>query len=284
MKKIFWMIQLAALSAGMQAFGIVGGPFDNGDGGILMDRGGYYEASFTYQNGNGYATWTSDNLVGTVSTGTTVTPNYSAGSLLTPGSGLALSEHNANRSVLYYKGVAYVGNAWGQVDIDGREIQGFCNAFSDLDSTTAGQASSSGALIGTTQVFSLSTAVVASGRGYVANMGWAGEIIDTAPQLEFVGEGELAIIAPNGSETMAGLAYTGYAGLIDAINQSVASGTDITVTNSLVGTLDIYGGASAAIQSALADLQPYLAGTGPSNGYEESEIQRVDVEGIRRYY
>lgn len=281
MKKIFWMIQLAALSAGMQAFGIVGGPFDNGDGGILMDRGGYYEASFTYQNGNGYATWTSDNLIGTVSTGTTVTPNYGAGSLLTSGSGLALSEHNASRSVLYYKGVIYVGNAWGQVDVDGREIQGFCNAYSDLQSTSFSAASSSGVLIGTSSVFALSSSVVSNGRSYVANIGWTGEIVDTAPQLEFIGEGELAVIAPNGAETLAGLAYGGYAGLIDAINQSVSQAGSTGLGN-INPTL--YTQAGAAIDAALNSLQPYLAGTGPSNGYSESEIQQVDVEGIRRYY
>jgi hypothetical protein len=40
MKKIFSLIQLAVLSAGSSAFALVGGPFDNGDYSILLERAG----------------------------------------------------------------------------------------------------------------------------------------------------------------------------------------------------------------------------------------------------
>lgn len=282
MKKIFWMIQVAALSASMQAFALVGGPFDNGDFSILLDRNGYYQASFTYQNGNGYAIWTSDNLIGASSTGNTTSINYSTGSLLTAGTGAALSEHNANRAVLYYKGVTYIGSAYGAVDFDGDTIQGNVNATSELSIATTATSTSQN-LIGQSSTTTANLdQVVTNGRSYVANIGWTGEITDSSPTLTFSGTGELAVIAPNGRETLAGLAYGGYAGLIDSINASVSnlfSGGDVTLAG-----VDIYGDAQDAIDSALAGLVPYLSGTGPSNSYAESELQSVHVEGYRRYF
>lgn len=282
MKKIFWMIQVAALSASMQAFALVGGPFDNGDYSILLDRNGYYQASFTYQNGNGYAIWTSDNLMGTSSTGNTTSINYGTGSLITAGTGAALSDHNANRSVLYYKGVTYVGSAYGAADFDGDTIQGNVNAYSEFTISTTATNTQQNLLTQSSVSTATLDQVVTNGRSYVANIGWTAEITDSTPILTFSGTGELSIIAPNGRETLAGLAYGGYSGLIDSINQSVSnlfSGGDVSLTN-----IDIYGSAQDAIDSALAGLEPYLTGTGPSNSYAESEVQPVDVEGYRRYF
>jgi hypothetical protein len=244
MKKIFLTIQFAALMAGLPAFALVGGPFDNGDYSILNERNGYYQSSFTFKNGNGYAIWTADNLQGTVVQGGSLTPNVSTGSLITPA---PQGSHNANRSVFYYKGVTYFGSAMGQVDMEARSISGYCNANSEYETANA-QAASGGqfALLATT-VTNTST-VVASGRSYIANANWTGKITSTTPQVRFTGDGELVIIAPSGTETIAGLAYNAFQGLLDSIVASVAASGQ-----SIFGvTPGLYADAQAAISGALS--------------------------------
>ena len=243
MKKIFLTIQFAALMAGLPAFALVGGPFDNGDYSILNERNGYYQSSFTFKNGNGYAIWTADNLQGTVTQGATLTPNISSGSLLTPA---PQGSHNANRSVFYYKGVTYFGSAMGQVDMEGRTIAGYCNANSEYETANAQASTGQFAILATT-VTNTST-VVASGRSYIANANWTGKITSTSPQVRFTGDGELVIIAPSGQETIAGLAYNAFQGLLDSIVASVAASG-----NSIFGvTPGLYADAQAAISGALS--------------------------------
>jgi hypothetical protein len=324
MKKIFSLIQLAVLSAGSSAFAIVGGPFDNGDYSVLMERSGFYQATFTFRNGNGYSIWTSDNQVGSLTQGQTVTPNVGTGSLITPSSGTALGQHNGNRSVFYYLGVIYFGGAFGSIDVESRTIQGYSNAQSDVTTQQSQNTQNQGFFGGNTTSV-VSSSVVASNRSYVLNANWKGKITKTQPQLRFSGKGEMVIIAPNGNETLAGLAYQGYAGLIDAIVQSVSSltiqpgaslglgpayaaaqqtiaaaltgtgGTPASSTTDITSVQTIVGGVvtgetrtsvtdNVAAVPATGGLEQFLSGTGPASSYENNTVERIKVTGYRRYF
>ena len=249
MKKIFLFIQISALMAGLPAFAISGGPFDNGTYSILLERAGVYEAAYSFKNGSGYSQWTADNSQGESAAGGTLTSNLGQGSLILANGG---GSNNANRTVLYYKGVTYFGAAMGQVDYNARTIQGFGNASSDYTLTSGtSQSTSVGFVSSTSSAFSTDT-VVSSGRSYTANINWTGKITDTTPQLRFSGSGELAIIAPNGSEAIASLAYTGYSDLIDAINQSVSQVGQAAFTTFNPGTYTTGAAAIAGILGGTA--------------------------------
>ncbi|MBX7210887.1 MAG: hypothetical protein K1X78_21455 [Verrucomicrobiaceae bacterium] len=220
MKKIFLLIQLAALTSAMPAFALVGGPFDNGTFSVLDERTGYYESAYSFSNGSGYSVWTADNIQGALlSAGGGASQNLSQGSLLTSSGN---TTHSANRTVLYYKGVTYFGAAFGQVDMESRTIQGFGNATSDYSTAQTTQTQNATFFQATSSSAFSTNTVVSSGRGYTANINWTGKVTSTSPQLRFTGSGEIAIISPNGNEAIASLAYTGYQGLITAINASVS--------------------------------------------------------------
>lgn len=324
MKKISLFIQLAVLTAAMPAFGWVGGPFDNGDYGILMERGGFYQATFTYKNGSGYAIWTPDNLQGAVNTGTVV-DNAGYGSLFTPSTS-GNGSHNGNRSVFYYKGITYFGSAMGEITLDERKIQGFCNATSEFGVAVTTAQTNTGLFAQSSATAASSTTVVASGRSYIINLNWRGNVTDTSPQMTFEGEGEMAIIAPNGREALATLAYEGYSGLIQAIITSVgrsgaqvdfdpaiygeaqeaiedaligttgsAAGTvsnsttldNVTVTNGVVTTNTsntLTNTTTTSGAPSSGGLLPFLEGTGPQNNYDEAIKEKVKVSGIRRFF
>ena len=58
------------------AWAIAGGPFDNGDvGGVLTERGGFYQCQFSFRNGNGYGIFTPDSFLG----GNLPNPNQQVG-------------------------------------------------------------------------------------------------------------------------------------------------------------------------------------------------------------
>lgn len=275
MKKFFLMLQLAALSAGSSAFALTGGPFENSDAGILQERGGFYQSAFSYRNGNGYAIWTPD------------APWYADGSsgadfrrttLITPATSRSFTDHSANRSVFYYKGVTYVGGAWGELDLDAREIQGVCNAVSEFGVTSTTQTTSANIVSFSQSIGTTSATVVENNRGYVANLGWTGKIYDRSPILRFRGKGELFILSQNGTEALASLAYTAYSGLISAIIANVAQSGG----QNQDGTIFFF--AQNAIDTLLDDLAPKIENTGPSRNYSEGERVRVRVKGLRRFF
>lgn len=318
MKKIFLMIQVAAMSAGIPAFGWVGGPFENGDAGILLERGGFYQATFTYKNGNGYSIWTADAQLD-------ADPSLDRGSLVTPASVNTTVDHQANRTVLYYKGLTYAGGANGSLDLDRRQIQGFFNASSDLSPATAGQNFNSAgngffAVTSGSGAQNSTSSVVASGRSFVSNGSWEAKITETHPSMRFEGKGEIVFFGPNGADTTANLAVDGYTRLVQAISTSVAStGSNLffdsavytqaasAIANILTGTqtttfqnvagIDANGDGDF-IDADLGDVLPlrveqetgippladYLTNINPTNSFEEMEKAKLKVSGIRRFF
>lgn len=257
MKRILASIAVAVLGLSNQASAIVGGPFDNGSHSAQNDIGSVYQCIFTFGNGSGYMYFSPEARITLIQT----TDVPTRGSLV-------------NRSVLYYKGVTYVGGAFGTTDDDAKYVQGELNASSDVSNSVQQTAQNSGFFSFTSSTTSTSTVVTGSNRSFTVNGNFEAHIYQTAPILKFKGKGELSFLSPSGTDSLAGLAYNGYSGLINAVNQSVASNTN--------GLVDFIG-ASAAIQTALADLAPYLANAGIDSTLDGAEIRKMKVRGSRRY-
>ena len=258
-----------------------------------MERGGYYQSSYTFKNGSGYALWSPDNLQGAVLTGQNITPNVGSGSLATPGG----QANNANRTVLYYKGVTFFGAAFGEIDMASKRISGYGNASSEFTATVNTQQTQNNLFFGQTNVSQTNSSnVVTSGRSYVANVNWQAKITASHPQVRFRGEGEISFISPTGQSAIAGLAYDGYSQLISSIATSVSQSGNgsfsvtypfnatVAEIQAITDGLSPYTQASRAIQTSLNTLTPYLTGTGPSSSFAESEVAEIKVRGYRRFF
>jgi hypothetical protein len=256
---------------------IGGGPFDNGEtGGVLMERGGFYQCQFSFRNGNGYGLFTPDSFLG----GNLPSPNqslsgssqqigiFNRGSLYTPNSANALG-HNANRSVFYYKGVTYVGGCFGYVDMHSREVQGTCNASSNETITQQTLSQNNGGLINASQTAQTSQPLVINAKGNILNIGWTGKVIDQRPNLRFRGKGEMTVVETG--RDVKQLASTAYSGLLDAIVSSVSNST----------ATPNYTAAQQAIDDALNSLQTILSGP---DTLVEPDVYPVRVTGNRRFF
>ena len=285
MKKIFLTIASVALMSNSNVWALAGGPFDNGDpGGLLMERGGFYQCQFSFKNGNGYGIFTPDSYLGgnlpnaNQATGTSSQQVgiFNRGSLYTANSGASALGHNANRSVFYYKGVTYVGGCFGAVDTAARQIQGTCNGSSSETITQQTLSQNTGGLVNASQSAQTNQQLVINNVGFIINVGWTGKITATRPIFRFKGKGEIAIISPSGDSATSSLAFQGYSGLIDAIVSSVGNATSLTG--------NVYGFARDAIGDALNDLANYLEAGSAQSVYEDSEVQSVRVTGSRRFF
>lgn len=277
MKKIFLTLASLALLSSGKVLAWAGGPFDNGDpASVLVERSGYYQATFSFLNGNGYGIFTPDaQFFGGLgasagSSSSTGAAFFDRGTMYTNNS--FTPTHSANRSVFYYKGMTYVGACMGFVDLEKRRIQGTANATSD-DITAVQQSANSG---NTGSTLSNSSTIVQNNANFILNVGWEGFIKKTAPTLRFRGKGELTVLSPSGTSTTAALAYRGFSGLIDAINASVA--------NSNAGIGAQFTAAQVAIQSALTALDPYLSSGSVDQRNNEADHAKVKVFGSRRFF
>jgi hypothetical protein len=261
---------------------LAGGPFDNGDpGGLLLERGSFYQCQFSFKNGNGYGYFTPDSYLGgnlpsssqNLSGSSQQVGVFNRGSLYTPNSGAALG-HNANRSVFYYKGVSYVGGCFGFVDVQARQVQGVCNGSSNETITQQTLSQNTGGLINASQSTATTQPLVINDVGNILNVGWTGKVIDTRPNLRFRGKGEMTVVGTG--RDVKQLATTAYTQLVDAIAQSLT--TFDTIIN-----VDIYGDAADAIAEALDDLNTLLKDPAYDSG-TPPDILQVRVTGSRRYF
>jgi hypothetical protein len=276
MKKIFLTIASVALMSNSNVLAFAGGPFDNGDpGGLLMERGGFYQCQFSFRNGNGYGIFTPDSYLGgnlpnanqTTGGSSQQIGIFNRGSLYTPNSGGSALGHNANRSVFYYKGITYVGGCFGFVDTDAREIQGAANASSNETLTQQTLSQNTGGLINASQTAQTQQPIVINKSGNVLNVGWTGKITATRPIFRFRGKGEMTV--DTGERTIEQYAINAYSGLLDAIVNS-ANNEDFSPT-----------AASAAVADILNDLNGYL---GSNEAEVELEKIPVRVTGSRRFF
>ncbi len=238
----------------------VGGPFDNGDYSATLDDQGVYQASIRYKNGSGYVQWANNADLGpsassgsSSSSSTTTTSASSVGSYL-------------NRAVLYYKGVAFFGNATGMSDMETREVTCVFNSQSEV--TLDEQSSTSSQTTSSSSVNASSSVVNNGGRGFVANGNFVAKITKTYPQLRFSGTGQLTLINPDAQSIVAGLAQQ--------IAESLAEiSTDEDTTVVLTDVFDF-----------LSD-PDFLAAITPKTideVSESSETLKMTVTGSRRYF
>lgn len=238
----------------------VGGPFDNGDYSATLDDQGVYQASIRYKNGSGYVQWANNADLGpsassgsSSSSSTTTTSASSVGSYL-------------NRAVLYYKGVAFFGNATGMSDMEAREVTCVFNSQSEV--TLDEQSSTSSQTTSSSSVNASSSVVNNGGRGFVANGNFVAKITKTYPQLRFSGTGQLTLINPDAQSIVAGLAQQ--------IAESLAEiSTDEDTTVVLTDVFDF-----------LSD-PDFLAAITPKTideVSESSETLKMTVTGSRRYF
>lgn len=282
MKKIFLTIASVALMSNSNVWAIGGGPFDNGEtGGILMERGGFYQCQFSFRNGNGYGIFTPDSYLG----GNPPNANqslggssqqigvFNRGTLYTPNSGNAFG-HNANRSVFYCKGVTYVGGCFGFVDMHSRSVQGVCNGSSNETITQQTLSQNNGGLINASQTATTQQPLVINAEGNILNLGWTGKVIDQRPNLRFRGKGELSVVGTG--RDVKQLATTAYTGLLDAIAQSLAN------IDTVVG-VDVFDQATDAINQALGNLNTLLKDP-TFDSTTPPEVFPVRVTGNRRFF
>lgn len=285
MKKIFLTLSTLALLSSGKAWALSGGPFDNGDpGGLLLERGSFYQCQFSFKNGNGYGLFTPDaQIFGGLPGGTAgggsgsaagQTAFYSQGSFYTNNSFDV--QRNANRSVFYYKGVTYVGGCFGMPDIEARTINGTCNATSDAAVSTT-QSNASG---NTASSVSVGSVIVQNNTGFTLNCGWEGKIYRTKPTLRFRGKGELSVLSPTGNASVTNLAFQSYQGLIGAIISSVSNSGGQTGFNPAT-----YTAAQDAIADVLVSLRDQINTAGGTDAtYGEADVTPVLVSGTRRYF
>lgn len=264
-------ILAASLLVSSKASAFVGGPFDNGDYSVLLERGGVYQATFSFSNGSGMAMFNENNSF-EVATGTTVTGMFSIN----------------NRSVFYYKGVTYFGTATGIVDVDARRVTGFTNGSSDYATTTAVNAvPQAGSAAARPQHIGYNGNV-----GFVANSTFTAKITSTQPILRFRGNGTVSFMGfpelTNMRTTVTNLVTQTNANTVVPINGVDGSGNGVPPPAGEPATYstaaDVATGVATAngLLNAVADLQSQI--DNPSTLENFQETHRMRVYGSRRFF
>lgn len=299
---------LVAFAATPKIHAEVGGPFDNGEYSKSLTSSGIYQATFTFPNGSGMASFTEGNAFGASAT---------AGG---GGGGASASASSNtfkpdNRSLFYYKGVTYFGTATGVVDVQSKRVTGFTNGSSDLSSTASAGAASTFTSGGVT-----STAAIGAnaGIGFTANSNFTAKITSDHPTIRFKGTGEISFMGPQQLEalhdaigdTTSGIFGAEFTGQLTTlpfgITQIVTTFTEATTVTSTVtnvgpppttniittftppvftevDTLAPVADAAFA-QRMLGDLQAlYAQVDNPSALTANMERQKMKVYGSRRY-
>jgi len=275
MKRIFATLAILLSGLSSSAIAHVGGPFDNGLQSSALERNSVYQAILTFANGNGYCYFSPTASI--AANGTT------AGAATTVG-GLALVDTRGsitNRAVLYYKGITYVGSTFGTSDFETRTIIGQLNASTNAaqsqltnqtTNSTNNPFSSTGAAANANAI---STTIISNSSSFSVNGDFNARITQTAPTMRFSGKGELFFIAPSKADAQAGLAFTGFSGLVNSIITAVGNANVGIAFDAAVFTE-----AQVAIQQAVNAL-PTL--TTIDQAYAAGQVVKMTVSGTRRY-
>ena len=271
MKRIIASLAIGITALTGQAHAWVGGPFDNGLHSAQLENG-LYQATMSFKNGSGYCYFVSDQWI--ASDVASVPSNVDQrGSL-------------RNRAVLYYQGVSYLGSAFGTADAESADIQCILNGNSEATfQTAATQQTTNAFTLSSATTNALSTTVVSSSRSFTFNGQWQARITQTAPSLRFSGKGELAFLAPGGTDAIAGLAFSGYAGLVNAVVTAVGNaqpGAFFPAT--------FFSDAQVAMTAILTDMAnpatpvgALIRQSGIDPTYENAKVIKMKVQGTRRY-
>lgn len=178
---------LASLTVGLttSASALVGGPFDNNDYSSLLDNSGVYQVAFRFRNGSGFAQFGNNVDIA-------LYVDISAAGAGTGNSVRGTTYSVLNRSLIYYKGVTFLGTAAGMVDHEAKRVTGVTNGSSDVALT--GQTASSGT---TNSVTAATTTLINNNSlAFPCNTTFTAKITKSAPVLRFAGTGELTVLTP----------------------------------------------------------------------------------------
>jgi hypothetical protein len=220
-----------------------------------------YVANLKFRNGNGYCYFHPEadfaNITGV------------AGAIENRGS-------IRNRSVIYYKGVTYMGAAFGMADPEAMTIQCSINGSSEASISATSTQQNANFFNFSQSSVTVSAQVVSSARNFTVNGNWEGKFNKTAPVLRFTGKGELAFLSPASADAVANLALSSFSNFISAINAYYAGG-------GVPGVAPQFDVAQTAITNALNAIPPFLAGAGIDPAYANAQKERVFVRGTFRY-
>jgi len=273
MKRIIASLAIGFSALTGQAHAWVGGPFDNGFHNKSFEKG-IYQAALIFKNGGGYSYFSPNQVI--------ASEIASDPSLINQRGSLS------NRAVLYYKGVSYVGSAFGTADGEARDIQCTMNGTSEstLKAGTT-QQQTNAFVTATSTTLSLDNTVVSSSRSFSFNGHWEGKITSTAPSLRFSGKGELAFLAPGGADSIAALAFSRFAGLIDAIITAVGN-ANTTGTTAFPATFFSDAGDSITdiltqMADPTSDIGKIISQSGVEATFDNAEVIKLKVTGTRRF-
>ncbi len=267
MNRFFSVIVASLALSATSAFASVGGPFDDGFNSNQLNSNSLMQATLSFANGSGFCYFSPVALLD--SSDITVPATDARGTL-------------RNRMVIYYKGVTYIGSALGSGDQETRSVQCSLNGASEASETSITSQASSNAFSSAFNNLGSSTAltstILASSRSFTVNGNFTAHIYQVAPTLRFRGKGQLAFLSPSSAGSVAGLAFTGFSGLINAIVTAVG--------NANVGQNfdpNVFTDAQQAIQNALTVLPPLLTGASIDATFNGADLAPMTVEGTRRY-
>lgn len=267
MKRILLSLSLGLTFLSTPASAWVGGPFDNGFHSASQEQGAVYHGSISMNNGSGYFYMSPSQELTTEQCKTAWDFTASL----------------KNRSVVYYKGITYIGSCFGNVDGDAKRVEGFMNGSSESGLTVTTAHQSTGFFSTSTLQTSVSNTIVQSNRNFVFNGNFVANVYQTAPSSRFRGNGEMVFLSQTSRSALANLTFNSYQGLINAIISFVGSVSSVTTG---AGGFTLFTDAQDAIGNALNTLEasPYLGLSGVDNTYQDSEQRKIRVTGTRRYF
>jgi hypothetical protein len=178
-----------------------------------------------------------------------------------------------------------VGSAFGTVDADAKFVECEMNGSSEL----AVQAQNNNNNNTNSAVFAAQAGgssvignVVSSNRSFTFNGAFEAKITQETPNLRFKGKGELVFLSPTSPDSVAGLAFTAYSGLINAIISFVGGST--LQPGTVTFNFDLFTQAQQAINLILTDLGTnWLNKGGIDSTKLNGATQIIHVSGTRRY-
>ena len=175
MKKILLVLGLMLLLPVSESFALKGGPFDNNSYGGR--RGGVYQIVMMIPNGNGIARF-SDETSAQISV--------------------------FSDSSVYYKGIIYIGNAFGVVDLDSGYVTGMSNGTSDGGQNTNAEGGYGGAGTAPTTTTTQGRAFSSAGGNVgICNTSWTGKVDVQGANTRMSGKGVASFFGELDTTTIA---------------------------------------------------------------------------------
>ncbi len=227
MKKVFSLALAVAVTFAGKAHALVGGPFDNGNYSKAMEASGTYQATYTFKNGSGFVYFTTNNTLRP-----SITPGATPGTASSPA---LASLGTSNRSIIYYKGLVYAGMATGTSDLLAGQITGYSNGSSDVGTSVSTSSSSGGSSVN-------ETAVSSGGHNYIASSNWKAKVIGRTPSIRFSGNGDLAIVSPDGFAAISAALNTAITATYNALRTQATTPAS-ALANAVTSNFATVGGA-----------------------------------------